>query len=541
MNPLVSRRRLLGTLAVTSAASVVLTACGGGGSGQDGQPVRAFGLEPERPLIPTDTVNEGGLNVVDLVFKGLVVYDQDGAPVNELAESIDSDDSTTWRITIKGGKAFTNGEEITAQSFVDAWNYGAAAVNAQQASYFFEPILGYDEVSAEDSEVTEMKGLRVIDDTTFEVELTGPNVTFPARLGYCAFAPLPASAFEDMEAFGEHPVGWGPFEMDGEDAWAHDQEIRLVRNEDYDGQQPAQIEALTFQIYQDAGAAYTDLISENLDLAGIPTDQLEVADDDLPGRIIEREIAAISGFALPYYLPEWSGEAGKLRRRAISKALNRQELIDAVLHGEGTPAKEFTAPSLDGYPESLKGSENFEFDAEAARQLWARAEEIDPWETDKPFELAYNTDGGNKDWVDAVCHQIANALGITAQGKSYATFKELRSEVDAGELTSPVRISWFGDYPSMHNFLGPMYAKGGSMNDSRYDNPDFNRLLDEGLAAPTVEEANAKFVEADEMLLEDLPSIMLWYSKAKRGRSDRVADVELTWNGRTDYSALTQA
>lgn len=103
-----------------------------------------------------------------------------------------------------------------------------------------------------------------------------------------------------------------------------------------------------------------------------------------------------------------------------------------------------------------------------------------------------------------------------------------------------MRISWFGDYPSMNNFLGPMYAKRGSMNDSRYDNAEFNRLLDEGLEASSAEEANAKFVEADEMLLEDLPSIMPWYSKAKRGHSERVADVSLTWNGRTDYSRLTQ-
>ncbi|NHU85499.1 ABC transporter substrate-binding protein [Kocuria sp. JC486] len=541
MNPLLSRRRLLGTVALSSAAAVALSACGGGGGGgEGGGTVTAFSVEPENPLIPSNTTEQGGGRPVELIFKGLISYDEDAQPVNELAESIESEDNINWTIKIKGGKKFTNGEDITSQSFVDAWNYAAAAKNAQQGSYFFEVIKGYDKVSAEGSEEDEMEGLKVVDDTTFEVELSQADITFPNRLGYHTYVPLPASAFEDMEAFGENPVGWGPFKMDGEGAWSHNEEIRLVKNEDYDGSQPAQLDALTFKLYQSAEGAYSDLISGNLDILDqIPPSSMDVREDDLSGRTDQVEYAGNYTFGIPYYLEGWSGEAGKLRRQAISLSINREELIDQVIK-QGTPAKDFTSPAVEGFPESFKNQEFVDFDAKKAKELWDQADEIEKY-NGKPFELAYNADGGHQEWVDAVCNMIKNALGIEAQGKSYATFKELRTEANAGELTSAFRSGWMADYPSMYNFLSAQFATGGSSNDPKYENPEFDKKLKEGLEAETVEDANKAFIEADEMLLEDIPAVPLYYPARTFGWSENVNDVKLTWNGEIDYAVVTQA
>lgn len=545
MNPSLSRRRLLGAFGLTAGSAFVLSACGAGGGGGEASagPITAFGTEPENPLVPTNTTEQGGGRVATLIFVGLISYDDNSEPVNELAESIEPNgDNTVWTIAIKPDKTFTNGEAITAQSFVDAWNYGAAAKNAQQGSYFFEPIQGYEAVSAEGATGEEMEGLTVVDDTTFQVRLSAPDSTFGSRLGYTSYAPLPASAFEDMEAFGENPVGWGPYMMDGEGAWAHDQEIRVVKYEDYDGTTPAANDAVTFTIYQSAEAAYTDLVAGNLDiLDAIPVSSLEVAEDDLSGRTTERAYAGNYTFGIPYYLEGWSGEAGKLRRQAISKAIDRPELMEVIFKNLNEPAVEFTSPVVAGFDTAaLQNTANAEFDAEGAQQLWDQANGMEPYDDSQPFEIAYNADGGHKEWVDAVCNMIKNNLGIEAQGKSYPTFKELRTEANAGELTSAFRSGWMADYPSMYNFLSAQYAKDGSSNDAKYDNPDFDAKLKEGLAASSPEEANAAFLEADDMLLEDLPSIPLYYPKRRSGYSENVGDVGLTWNGEVDYPKVTQ-
>ncbi|WP_431789586.1 peptide ABC transporter substrate-binding protein [Kocuria palustris] len=543
MNPSFSRRELLGAFALTSASALVLTACGGGGGGDSDGPITAFGTEPENPLVPTNTTEEGGGRVVELILVGLISYDDDSQPVNELAESIEAnDDNTVWTIKIKSGKKFTNGEDITAQSFVDSWNYGAAAKNAQLGSYFFETIKGYDKVSAEGSEDDEMEGLVAVDDTTLEVTLLAPDSTFGNRLGYTAYAPMPSSAFDDMEAFGENPVGWGPYKMDGEGAWSHDEEIRLVKNEDYDGSTPAANDAVTFKLYQSAESAYTDVVAGNLDvLDQIPPTNLSVSQDDLPDRTVERAYAGNYTIGIPYYLEGWSGEAGKLRRQAVSKAINRKEVIDVVFEGLHEPGLDFTSPVVAGYDaDALKNKGNAEYDAEEAKKLWDQAEGIEAY-NGKPFEIAYNADGGHKEWVDAVCNQIKNNLDIEAQGKSYPTFKELRSEANDGKLTSAFRSGWQGDYPSLYNFLSAQYASDGSSNDSHYENKEFDDKLKEGLAASSDDEANKAFLEADDMLLEDLPSIPFYYPKRRSGFSERVSNVSLSWNASVNYPAVEQA
>ncbi len=201
-------------------------------------------------------------------------------PHNDVAESIETDDAQHYTIKIRDGLKFTNGEPVTANSFVDAWNYGANTANGPQLSqYFFESIKGF---SYED-EVAELPGLVVVDDTTFTVELNQPESDFPLRLGYSAFYPLPpASAFDDLDAFGENPVGNGPYKLAGEGAWKHNEKIDLVVNDDYDGPRTPENDGLSIIFYATQDAAYADLQGGNLDvLDAIP----RLGARDLRGRV----------------------------------------------------------------------------------------------------------------------------------------------------------------------------------------------------------------------------------------------------------------
>lgn len=248
-----SRISSIASLGVISA--LALSACGGGTGSSGGQAdasaiITADSVEPQHPLVPTDTNENGGGVVVENIFNGLISYDENGKVENDLAESIDSTDQQNWTIKIKKDKKFTNGEPVTAKSFVDSWNFGAAAKNAQASSSFFSPIEGYDAVSAEGATEDKMSGLKVVDDTTFTVKLSSPESDFGQRLGYTAYAPLPESAFKDIKAFGENPVGYGPYKMAKQGAWQHNTQIDLVKNDDYDGPEKAKNGGITFKLYQ---------------------------------------------------------------------------------------------------------------------------------------------------------------------------------------------------------------------------------------------------------------------------------------------------
>ena len=186
----------------------------------------------------------------------------------------------------------------------------------------------------------------------------------------------------------------------------------------------------------------------------------------------------------------------------------------------------------------MTGSEVLEFNKEKAKELWAKADAISPWEGS--FQIAYNADGGHQSWVDAVTNSIKNTLGIEASGNPYPTFAEVRTLITERKITTAFRSGWQADYPGLFNFLGPNFATNASSNDGDYSNPAFDRLISEGAAAQDVEEGNKKFVEAQEILLQDLPVIPTWYSNVTGGYSKKVDNVVFGWNSVPLYYDITR-
>lgn len=529
-------------IALAAAGALTLSGCTTGSPDATGEAgastavITTNSTEPQNPLIPTNTNEVGGGLIVDNVFSKLVYYDAEGGVHNDVAESIETEDSQTYTIKIREGLTFTNGDPVNSESFVKAWNYGAALDNAQLSSYFFDSIEGF----SYDENVDELSGLEVVDDLTFTVTLNEPQSDFPLRLGYSAFAPLPEAAWEDIDAFGENPIGNGPYMLDGEGAWQHNERIDLVVNPDYDGPREPQNGGLDVILYADLDAAYADLQGGNVDvLQDLPESALATFETEFEGRSVNQPAAANATITIPDRLPHWSGDEGKLRRAAVSHAIDREEITEVIYSGTRTPAKDFSSPVINGYSEDVPGSEVLEFDPELAKELWAQADAIAPWSGS--FQLAYNADGPNQGWVDAVANQLKNNLGIDASGAPVPTFAELRTAVTDRTIQTPFRTGWQGDYPSLSNFLGPIFYTGAGSNDGDYSNPEFDTLIDEGLAATEVEAGIEKFQQAQEILFEDLPAIPLWYTNAAGAWGEQVENVEFGWDTVPLYYQITKS
>lgn len=525
------------TLAVVSVATLPLTlaACGGDNSGSttasgsgDGIIV-VNGSEPQNPLIPANTNETGGGRIVDSLYSGLVYYDGDGEAQNELAESIEpNDDNTEFTVKLKES-TFSDGSPVTANNFVDAWNYAVA--NDQLNASFFSNIKGFKEG------VEKLEGLKVVDDLTFTIALNSPEQNFPAQLGYSAFYPLHESAYDDMDAYGQNPITNGPYKLS---EWNHNQDATVVPNEEYKGGQTPQNDGIKFVFYASQDAAYADLLSGNLDvLDAVPDAAFDVYETDLGERAVNQPTAVFQSFTLGENLEHFSGEEGALRRQAISHAINREEITETIFKGTRTPAKDFTSPVLPGYSEDIKGNEVLEYDPEKAKKLWAEADKIKKWDNPS-VEIAYNSDGGHKSWVDATTNSVKNALGIEAVGAPYPDFKSLRDEVTNRTIKTAFRTGWQADIPSQGNFLAPLYKTGGSSNDGDYANSDFDKALNEALTAHSDDEANKKYIEAQEVLFKDLPAIPLWYSNATGGYSENVDNVVFSWKSQPVYYNITK-
>ncbi|MGH8867999.1 MAG: peptide ABC transporter substrate-binding protein [Actinomycetes bacterium] len=538
MRGLVRARWVVGA----AVLALVATACGssgeeGGGSGgtQGGGAFSFYIGEPEH-LIPGNTNESNGGEVLDALYTGLINYDpQTSQPVyNGIAEEngITSDDQKTWTIKLKKGWTFHNGEPVTAQSFVDAWNFTAYAPNANGNSYFFENVQGFDDLQTEkegeEPKAEKMSGLEAVNDHTLKVTLKAPFSQFPLSLGYTAFYPMAKACLDDLKACEEKPIGSGPFKMDG--TWQHNQAINVTKFADYAGAAPKS-DAVEFRIYTDVNTAYNDLLAGSLDVMDtLPPEKVNDAKAKMADRFIERESSNFTYIGFPLYDDRFKNAD---LRRAFSMAIDRQSIVDQIFNGAYTPAKSVVSPVVAGSRANPCG-DSCEYDPEGAKKLLEKAGGFDG-----RLELWFNAGSGHDQWMQAVANNLRQNLGIKSVVFKQKQFAEYLADLDADKATGPFRLGWIMDYPSPQNYLEPIYGTGGSSNASEYSNAQVDQLIEKGNSAPTIEAGIEYYNQAEDLILQDMPVIPMFHQKVQAAYSDNVDNVVIDAFTSTDIENIT--
>ncbi|MDR1512521.1 MAG: ABC transporter substrate-binding protein, partial [Propionibacteriaceae bacterium] len=529
-----------------------LAACGTGGSdtpttstaattaATDGAPpatselINIAGTVPEGLIIPSDITESSREVLIRNIFDGLVRVGPTGDLVNEVAESITTDDAITFTVKIHSDRVFANGEKITASSFVDAWNWGAYGPNAQKAASDYALIKGYDEVhpNADGAQPTaeKLSGLTVVDDTTFTIELTEPASTFPGHLTDGVFFPLPKAFFDDPDAFGKLPIGNGPYQL--REAIDASDGAYLDVNPAYVGGRTPKNKGLYFRFYTSMDTTYQDILAGNLDLGDAAGGGLLTAEADFGDRFLTGPGGPTQTLVFPLYDEFWGSENGLKVRQAISHAIDRQAIIDTIFNGLAAPAKEFTQPGLPGWSDSIPGVDVTDYDVDLAKKLF---EEAGGYPRDT-LRLYYNGDGSHKEWIEAVANQLRENLGINAVASPTVTFAELLEKIRDRELDGPWRASSIPFSPSLDDMLSTIYyTKEGATTQGGYASAEYNGLLNEGRSQTSLDEANKYFNQAQEVLFKDLPAVPLWYTYQATIHSDRITGVAVTPIAGTPY------
>jgi len=516
---------------LTVTAACTLAACGGGTDSPSPETlVVSIGIGEPKFLLPSTTTESNGHDVLHALFTPLVEYDDTFRPVELAAESITSADNRTWTIRLKPGWTFHNGEPVTADAYINAWNAGAWGPNAHDGNYFYDKILGYADLNPRDARVApkakKLAGLVKKDDLTFEVTLSAPYVNFKSMLGYTAFYPLPSTAFSNLAdnavdpKYQEAPVGQGPFRMKGQ--WQHDQIIETERYENYIGPVKPRVAGIAYKIYQQQTTQYQDLLAGQLDIVPrMPIENVGSARADLGDRYQQSPSSTIQFLSFPTFDRRFSDVR---IRRAISMAIDRDEITRTLFLDSQKPLRSFVSPVVPGYRENTCG-EWCVFDPQKAKALFEAAGGARA--VGNRIEIAYNVDGGHKPWVDATCNQIRANLGVDCVGNPQPKFAELLTKIEKKEPVGLFRMGWIFDYPAMENYLGPLYTTHGSSNYYGYGNAQFDRLIAEGDRSATPSEATRLYQQAEDILARDLPVVPLRYDQNNFGHSTRIRNVRM--------------
>jgi oligopeptide transport system substrate-binding protein len=492
--------------------------------------VRAWWGDPQNPLEPANTNEVQGGKVLDMIFMNLKEYDpKTGKAMLEAADSITSTDQQNFTIKVKPDLKFSDGTPVTAKSFVDAWNYGALVTNKQLNAYFFADIDGYDAVHPSDDPGAKptaqtMSGLKVVDDHTFTVKLKQKFSTWPDRLGYKAFAPLPTEFFTNHAAYLAKPIGDGPYMVE---SYTKGQSMKLVPNPNYTGPSKPKNKGVLLKVYTSDETAYADLQSGNLDvLDSIPASDAPNVKTDLDGRYLNQPAGIVQTFSFPMYEKEWSKPGMDKVRLGISMAIDRKTITDKIFHGNDTPATDLTSPVLGaagGFSTTVCG-DACTYNPQKAKQLIQEGGGLPGGH----MTIGYNADSSaHKAWVDAVCNNINQVLGDNKAcvGAPTGTFAAFRDQITKQQMKQPFRSGWQMDYPLIDDFITPLYATGGSSNDSKYSNPQVDALIKQANAAPDSATSVSLYQQAEAQILKDMPIVPLWYQNGQCGWSDKVSNV----------------
>src|SRR5579859_1949797 len=292
--------------------------------------------------------NNGAANEeLDAIYAPLTEFNPQNKLTDVQAQSVTaSDGGLLWTITIKPGWTFQNGEPVTAQSYINAWNATAYGPNAWVDNGDLADIAGYPALNPASGKpaTTTLSGLKALDATTIQVHLIRPDSQFPLELSTTPFLPLPNAYFKNPAAWESAPIGDGPYEVVGK--WQPNKSLTVRRYPGYRGPRP-NADRIVFDVYNNLDTAYTALQAGQLDIAFIGPGQYSEAERDMPSDVVPFSAPSIDFLGFPLYNSYFRN---KLVREAISLAIDRQEISTKLFADLDTPATSLLPPAEAGAP-----------------------------------------------------------------------------------------------------------------------------------------------------------------------------------------------
>lgn len=190
-------------------------------------------------------------------------------------------------------------------------------------------------------------------------------------------------------------------------------------------------------------------------------------------------------------------------RRALSLAIDRQLLVDQVLHGAGEVLRGFTPP-MQGYAVSCSG----EFDAKLARELFENCRI--PAKQLRSLSILISTREVQKSVAEAIQAMWQKYLGlhVDIQAREWTAFLQARERRDYSILAS----SWSGDFLDPSSFVELLQSRNAN-NATGWSDKRFDSLLEQAAAAPGLQQRYALLAQAERLMLEAQPVIGLWTAR----------------------------
>ncbi|WP_156158974.1 ABC transporter substrate-binding protein [Demequina gelatinilytica] len=328
------------------------------------------------------------MNATVQIYEPLLAKDADGTIIPWLAESWEQVDDLTYTFTLRDGVTFSDGSPLTVEDVI----FSIESMRASAAGAANFATLG--EVTA-------------LDDSTVQITTVAPDATLINVLAYRGSAIVSKAWYEAAteEERQQTAMGTGPFVLD---TWTDQVSMTFTANESYWGEAPS-VDTLEFDFIGDENARAAQLRQgSGTDMAWF-RDPTQVSSLEEEGYTVGQNAATRS---LTMYINATDGPLADVKvRQAVSKAMDRQALIDFAMGGLAEPS--LVVPAGDPWGiEPDESTPNYTHDVDGAKALLAEAGETSP-----TIQLTYASDAAfalDVPMVEVLQQQLAEA-GITLE------------------------------------------------------------------------------------------------------------------------------
>lgn len=459
-----------------------------------------FGSDPATVLDPIQVGDADTAVYVTEIFGGLVTLDLDLNVRPDIAERWEvSDDGMVYTFFLRDDAVFHNGRRVTAEDFKYSFERAADPANfSPTARDYLGNIAGVlDKLGGRADEV---RGVRVIDESTLRIELLRPVSYFLQELTYTvAFVVDREQVEDDPRGWTRNPVGTGPFRLK---SWRPLEELVLVPHERYH-LDPPKLDEVVFQL--SGGSLLTRFENDEIHVALVPAIELASVlsgESELSELYRPAPQLSLSYLGMNVNEPPFDDP---LVRQAFALAIDREAINTALYFDAAIVADGIVPPTMPGYAE---GVSSYPYDPERAAELLARSRYAD----DMPrVILTYSGSGGDPpDTLQAYQQQWRDALGIEVEVEAIEWAAYLR-ELRRGTFQM-YGAGWIADYPDPENFIGKLFGTDSGVNHTGYSNARVDALLREAATLRDDEQRYRLYREAEQIIIDEAPAIPTFWA-----------------------------
>ncbi len=467
-------------------------------------------------LIPALASDSASSTVNSRIYNGLVKIDKDLNLIGDLAESWDiSADGLIYTFHLRKNVKWHDGAPFTAKDVMFTYQL---MIDPKTPTAYAEGFL-------------QVKKAEILDDYTFKVLYDKP---LARALITWAFDMMPAHllAGQNLEEspLSRQPVGTGPYKME---AWEAGQRIVLKANDDYFAGRP-HIDKIVFRIIPDESAQLLELLAGGIDSMGLTPDQYVEKKAD-PGFTKSFNLFRYPDFGYTYLgfnLKNPLFQDVRVRR-ALALALDKNELVEGVLLGLGTPANGPFKPDMWASNQNVKP---YPYEPDQAKALLAEAGWRDTNgdgildKDGQPFQFTLMTNQGNsiREQTALIIQARLKKVGIDVKVRVMEWAAFIKNYLDARNFEAVV-MGWSIPLdPDLYDVWSSAKAEAPGLNFISYKNDEVDRLIDESRFTHDKAVRKKAYDRIQEIFYEDVPYVFLFVPDALPAVSSRFIGPEVT-------------